>query len=74
MSEFEIGFVVVLITINSYFSFKAGASSGKWEGIVSTLRFLKEEKALKGKTSIKNFKNWPDPLQKVFINPAEFED
>jgi len=39
------------------------------------MRFLKDEKALKGKTLIKGYQHWPESLKKAFTNPysEEFE-
>ena len=42
----------VFIVLNSYFSFRAGETSGKFGGIISIVQFLKDKNALKDKNSI----------------------
>jgi len=75
MSTIQTFTIFAFVIINTYFSFRAGRESGKWEGIIGTMRFLKDEKALKGKTLIKGYQHWPESLKKAFTNPysEEFE-
>lgn len=73
MSILEMIIFLVFIFMNSIFSFYYGQRSGKWDGIVGTMRFLKEQKCLKPKSSVKEFKHWPEFLQHVYTNPEEIE-
>lgn len=63
----------VFIVLNSYFSFRAGETSGKFGGIVSIVQFLKDKNALKDKNSIEGFNQWPALVKEVFNNPYEIE-
>jgi len=63
----------VFIVLNSYFSFRAGETSGKFGGIISIVQFLKDKNALKDKNSIEGFNQWPALVREVYNNPYEIE-
>ena len=63
----------VFIVLNSYFSFRAGETSGKFGGIISIVQFLKDKNALKDKNSIEGFNHWPALVKEVYNNPYEIE-
>ncbi|MGY8867855.1 MAG: hypothetical protein ACKVJK_19795 [Methylophagaceae bacterium] len=63
----------VFIVLNSYFSFRAGETSGKFGGIISIVQFLKDKNALKDKNSIEGFNQWPALVKEVYNNPYEIE-
>ena len=63
----------VIIVLNSYFSFRAGETSGKFGGIISIVQFLKDKNALKDKNSIEGFNQWPALVKEVYNNPYEIE-
>ena len=67
---------LIFILINSYFSFKAGEKSGKFIGMISIVQFFQTKGVLKDKKEIIGFKNWPTPIQILYINPDKdlFED
>jgi hypothetical protein len=63
----------VFVVLNSYFSFRAGETSGKFGGIISIVQFLKDKNALKDKNSIEGFNQWPALVKEVYNNPYEIE-
>ena len=63
----------VFIVLKSYFSFRAGETSGKFGGIISIVQFLKDKNALKDKNSIEGFNQWPALVKEVYNNPYEIE-
>ena len=65
---------IVFVCVNSYFSFRAGETSGKFGGIVSIIQFLKTKDALKDKNNITGFEQWPTLVKKVFNNPYDIEN
>lgn len=60
---------LVFILANTYFSFKAGETSGRFEGMISITQFYKDKKVLKDKQKILGFKNWPMAIQVLYGNP-----
>jgi len=57
-----------VIALNSYFSFKAGESSGKWVAVLGTIRFLSKSNALKSSSNIDDFNEWPQELREAYNN------
>jgi hypothetical protein len=60
---------LIFILANTYFSFKAGETSGRFEGIISITQFYKDKNVLKDKKKILGFKKWPLPIQVLYGNP-----
>ena len=67
MEIYLIAFIFILA--NTYFSFKAGEQSGRFEGMISITQFYKDKNVLKDKKKILGFKNWPTPIQILYGNP-----
>lgn len=64
---------ITFVIINSWFSFRAGEKSGKYEGMLMAFHFLKGKHALRDKIDIIGFDRWPLPLQQMFIDPNHVE-
>jgi hypothetical protein len=67
---------VTFVALNSFFSYRAGEKSGKYDGMLMGFRFLKDKNALRDKNKVIGFANWPMPLQQMYIDPdhVEIED
>lgn len=64
---------ITFVIINSWFSFRAGEKSGKYDGMLMGFRFLKDKNALRDKIDIIGFDRWPLPLQQMYIDPDHVE-
>ena len=73
MTSLEIFGFFTFVVLNTVFTFRAGQESGKWQGIVGTMLFLKEKKCLMPKTSIRDFDTWPEMLQSIYTNPENIK-
>ena len=67
METYLVAFIFILA--NTYFSFKAGLQTGRFEGMLSITQFYKGKNVLKDKKKILGFKNWPEPIQVLYGNP-----
>ena len=67
METYLVAFIFILA--NTYYSFKAGELSGRFEGMLSITQFYKDKNVLKDKKKILGFKNWPLPIQILYGDP-----
>ena len=64
---------MAFVVVNSYFSFRAGEKSGKYDGMYMAFRFLKDKNALRDKNKVIGYANWPLPLRQMYIDPDNVE-
>jgi len=61
------------VVLNSFFSYRAGEKSGKYDGMHMAFRFLRDKRALRDKNKVIGYSQWPLPLQQMYIDPDNVE-